>query len=53
MTFGASENGQSRHSGQITAEVGRSFSGYIFVKARFLQIEGYGRQRHTQILECG
>jgi hypothetical protein len=25
----------------------------IFVEARFLQIEGYGRQRHTQILECG
>jgi ribonuclease HI len=51
--FGASESSQSRHSRQIAAEVGRTFSGGIFIKARFLQIEGYGRQRHTQILECG
>jgi hypothetical protein len=46
-TFGTLESGQSRHSGKITAEVGRSFSGCIFVKTRFLQVEGYGRQRHT------
>jgi hypothetical protein len=32
---------------QTTAEVGRTFSGGIFAKARFLQIEGYGRQRHS------
>jgi hypothetical protein len=29
------------------------FSDSIFIKTRFLQIEGYGRQRHTQILERG
>jgi hypothetical protein len=34
-------------------KVGRTFSGSIFIKTRFLQIEGYGRQRHSQILECG
>jgi transposase InsO family protein len=32
---------------EATAEVGRTFSGSIFVKTRFLQIEGYGRQRHS------
>jgi hypothetical protein len=36
MTSGASESGQPRHSGQVTTEVGRSFSGNIFVKAQFL-----------------
>jgi hypothetical protein len=51
--FGASESGQSRHNRQIAAEVGRTFPGGIFIEARFLQIEGYVRQRHTQILECG
>jgi hypothetical protein len=45
--FGASENSQSRHSRKIAVEVGRTFSGGIFVEAWFLQIEGYGRQRHT------
>jgi hypothetical protein len=49
--FGASESSQSRHSRQIAAKVGSTFSGGIFVKARFLQIEGYGRQRHTHILQ--
>jgi hypothetical protein len=29
---------------------GKVLSGSIFVKTRFLQIEGYGRQRHTKIL---
>jgi hypothetical protein len=38
---------RSGHSRQTTAEVGRTFSGGIFVKARFLQVEGYGRQRHS------
>jgi hypothetical protein len=38
-----SESSQSRHSRQIAAEVGRTYSGGIFVKARFLHIEGYGR----------
>jgi hypothetical protein len=41
---GASKSGQPRQSGQVATKVGRSFSGSIFVKARFLQIEGYGRQ---------
>jgi hypothetical protein len=49
---GARISHQLRYSGQVTTEVGRSFSGSIFVKTRFLQIKGYGRQRHTQILEC-
>jgi hypothetical protein len=35
-TFGASKSSQSRHSRQIAAEVGRTFSGGIFIKARFL-----------------
>jgi transposase InsO family protein len=43
-SFGASESGQPRYSGQVTTEVGRSFSGSIFVKTRFFQIEGYGQQ---------
>jgi hypothetical protein len=43
-TFGALESGGPRYSGQVTIEVGRSVSGSIFVKTRFLQIEGYGRQ---------
>jgi hypothetical protein len=29
------------------------FFGSIFVKTRLLQTEGYGRQRHSSILECG
>ena len=37
----------SRYSGEATTEMGRSFSGSIFVKTQFLKIEGYGRQRHT------
>jgi hypothetical protein len=45
--FGASKSGQPRYSGQVATKVGRSFSGSIFVNTRFLQIEGYGRQRHT------
>jgi hypothetical protein len=44
MTFGASESGQPRYSGQVTTEVGSSFSGSIFVKTQFLHIEAYGRQ---------
>jgi hypothetical protein len=36
-----------RYNRQATAEVGRTFSGNIFIKTRFLQIEGYGRQRHS------
>jgi hypothetical protein len=42
--FGASKSGLSGYSRQTTAEVGRTFSGSIFVKARFLQIKGYGWQ---------
>jgi hypothetical protein len=45
--FDTSESGQPRHSRQATAEVGRAFSGSIFVKTRFLQIEGHGWQRHS------
>ena len=33
-----------RHSRQVAAELGRTFSGGIFVEAWFLQIEGHGRQ---------
>jgi hypothetical protein len=42
MTLGTSKSRQPRHSRQATVEVGRTFSGSIFVKTRFLQIEGYG-----------
>jgi hypothetical protein len=45
--LGTSESCQPRYSRQATVEVGRTFSGNIFVKTRFLQIEGYGRQRHS------
>jgi hypothetical protein len=41
------KSSQPRDSRQVTAEVGRTFSDSIFVKTRFLQIEGYGRQRHS------
>jgi hypothetical protein len=30
-----------------TIEMGRTFPGSIFIKTRFLQIEGYGRQRYS------
>jgi hypothetical protein len=36
-----------RVANPATVEVGRTFSGSIFVKTRFLQIEGYGRQRQS------
>jgi hypothetical protein len=32
---------------QVAVKVGRTFSGSVFVKTRFLQIEGYGRQQHS------
>ena len=46
-TLGTSESCQPRYSRQATVKMGRTFSGSIFVKTRFLQIEGYGRQRHS------
>ena len=46
-TLGTSESCQPRYSRQATVEVGRTFSGSIFVKTQFLQVEGYGRQRHS------
>jgi hypothetical protein len=45
--LGTSESCQPRYSRQATVKMGRTFSGSIFVKTRFLQIEGYGRQRHS------
>jgi hypothetical protein len=45
--LGTSESCQPRYSRQATVEVGRTFPGSIFVKTWFLQIEGYGRQRHS------
>jgi hypothetical protein len=41
---GASKNGESGHSRQTTVEVGGTFSGRIFVEARFLQTKRYGWQ---------
>jgi hypothetical protein len=46
-TLGASESCQPRNSGQVAVEMGWTFLSSIFVKTRFIQIEGYGRQRHS------